>query len=102
MFSVLAGFVEPGETIEECVRREVKEETGIEVGNVRYFGSQPWPFPNSLMVAFTADCAAGEIVLDRVELADAGWFTADRLPVIPGRLTVARRLIDWFVESRRA
>jgi len=101
MYSVLAGFVEPGETLEECVHREVKEETGIEVRNVRYFASQPWPFPNSLMVAFTAEHAAGEIAIDPVELAEAGWYAADALPRIPDRITVARKLIDWFVESRR-
>jgi NAD+ diphosphatase len=101
MYSVLAGFVEPGETLEDCVHREVKEETGIEVRNVRYFTSQPWPFPNSLMVAFTAEYAAGEIALEPEELADAGWYAADALPLIPDRITVARKLIDWFVESRR-
>ena len=101
MYSVLAGFVEPGETLEECVHREVKEEAGIEVRNVRYFSSQPWPFPNSLMVAFTAEHAAGEIAIDPVELAEAGWYAADALPRIPDRITVARKLIDWFVESRR-
>lgn len=101
LYSVLAGFVEPGETLEDCVVREVKEETGIDVTNVRYFGSQPWPFPNSLMVAFTADHAGGAIHIDPVELTDAGWYTPEGLPRIPDRLTVARRLIDWFVESRR-
>lgn len=101
LYSVLAGFVEPGETLEECVRREVKEEAGIEVRNVRYFTSQPWPFPNSLMVAFTAEHAAGEISIDPVELADAGWYAADELPRVPDRITVARKLIDWFVEGRR-
>ena len=100
MYSVLAGFVEPGETLEECVHREVKEETGIKVRNVRYFTSQPWPFPNSLMVAFTAEHAGGEIAIDPVELAEAGWYAADALPRIPDRITVARKLIDWFVESR--
>jgi NAD+ diphosphatase len=100
MYSVLAGFVEPGETLEECVHREVREETGIEVADVRYFGSQPWPFPNSLMVGFTARYAAGEIVLDQAELVDAGWYRADALPRVPHPLSIARRLIDWFVESR--
>jgi NAD+ diphosphatase len=98
-YSVLAGFVEPGETLEECVRREVREETAIEVSNVRYLQSQPWPFPNSLMLAFTAMHASGEISIDRVELVEAGWFSVEGLPSIPGRLTVARRLIDWFIEG---
>jgi len=96
LYSVLAGYVEPGETLEECVHREIREETGIEVKNLRYFASQPWPFPHSLMIAFTAEHAGGEIVVDGTELKDAGWYTADALPRIPDRMTVARRLIDWF------
>ena len=99
MYSVLAGFVEPGETLEETVMREVKEEVGIEVTDIRYFGSQPWPFPDSLMVAFTARYAGGEISIDREEIVDAGWFTADDLPRIPDKISIARRLIDWFVEK---
>ena len=82
-FSVLAGFVEPGETLEECVKREVSEEVGITVKNIRYFGSQPWPFPDSLMVAFTAEYAAGEIEIDDSEIAEAGWYSAKQLPPIP-------------------
>ena len=100
LYSVLAGFVEPGETLEECVRREVREETGIEVRAIRYFASQPWPFPNSLMIAFIAEHARGEIVIDSAELVDAGWYTAGALPQIPDRITVARRLIDWFTSGR--
>ncbi|HYH04310.1 MAG TPA: NAD(+) diphosphatase [Bacillota bacterium] len=99
MYSVLAGFVEPGETLEECVRREIREEVGIEVSNIRYFGSQPWPFPDSLMLAFTAEYAKGELVLDNKELADAGWFTKEQLPEIPGKFSIARELIDWFVSG---
>ena len=98
-YSVLAGFVEPGETLEECVAREIKEEVGISVKNIRYFGSQPWPFPNSLMVGFSADYAGGEIKADQSEIADAGWFRADNLPSIPPRITIARHLIDWFVHK---
>ena len=100
MFSVLAGFVEPGETIEECVVREVKEEVGVTVGNVRYVASQPWPFPNSLMLGFTADYIEGDLNLDPVEIAEAGWFTADALPSIPGRISIARRLIDRFLDKQ--
>jgi NAD+ diphosphatase len=96
-YSVLAGFVEPGENLEECVAREIKEEVGISVNNIRYFASQPWPFPNSLMVAFLADYAGSEIKTDTTEIRDAGWFTADNLPAIPPRITIARHLIDWFV-----
>ncbi len=95
-YSVIAGFVEPGETLEECVRREVLEEVGIRVRKIRYFGSQPWPFPDSLMVAFTAEYAAGEIVVNPAEIADAGWFSDDALPPIPPPISIARRLIDWF------
>ena len=98
-YSVLAGFVEPGETLEACVQREVREETGIAVREIRYFGSQPWPFPDSLMVAFTAEHAGGEISVDSNEIVDAEWFAADGLPRIPGKYSIARRLIDWFAEK---
>jgi NAD+ diphosphatase len=96
-YSVVAGFVEPGESLEACAQREVLEEVGLHIKNVRYFASQPWPFPNSLMIGFTADYASGEITLEESELADAGWFTADRLPSLPPKMTIARKLIDWFV-----
>ena len=76
-YSVLAGFVEPGETLEDCVAREIREEVGLSVANIRYFGSQPWPFPNSLMVAFVADYAGGQIRIDPSEITDAAWFTAE-------------------------
>lgn len=98
-YSVLAGFVEPGETLEECVIREVKEETGIMVDTVTYFGSQPWPFPDSLMCAFTARYAAGTLCPDQRELTDAGWYTADALPEIPSGYSISRKLIDWFIEQ---
>lgn len=101
-YSVLAGFVEPGETLEECVVREVKEEAGIEVKNIKYFGSQPWPFPDSLMVGFTAEYAGGELVIDKNELADAGWYTVDELPPIPGKMSVAWKLINWFVNNHKS
>ena len=96
-YSVLAGFVEPGETLEEAVSREVKEEVGVELQDVRYFASQPWPFPNSLMIAFTAEWAGGEIAVDTAELAEAAWFRASEMPPIPPKVTVSRALIDWFV-----
>jgi NAD+ diphosphatase len=99
-FSVLAGFVEPGETLEETVRREVREEVGIDVDDVRYFGSQPWPFPSQLMIGFTARYAGGGLHVDDAELAEAGWFAPDELPPIPGPFTIARRLIDDFVTRR--
>ena len=97
MYSVLAGFVEPGESLEECVKREIREEAGIEVKDIKYFASQPWPFPDSLMVGFTARYAAGEITVDNKEIVEAAWFTADNLPEIPAKVSIARRLIDWFV-----
>jgi NAD+ diphosphatase len=101
LYSVLAGFVEPGETLEECLMREVKEEVGIETKNIRYFGSQPWPFPHSLMVAFTAEYAGGEVTIDERELSDADWFSTSNLPKIPSRGTIARELIEWFLEKNR-
>ncbi len=96
-YSVLAGYVEPGETLEECAQREVCEEIGIDITNIRYFGSQPWPFPNSLMIGFTADYASGEITLEESELADAQWFAPDELPNLPPPMTIARKLINWFI-----
>ena len=94
MYSALAGFVEPGETIEDCLVREVREEVGLEVGELRYFASQSWSFPHSLMIAFTAEYAGGEIRLDESEIAEARWFPADGLPPRPPSLSIARRLID--------
>ncbi len=99
LYSVLAGFVEPGESLEETVAREVKEEVGIEIKNIRYFGSQPWPFPNSLMVGFTAEYAGGTITPEPMEIEDAAWFDPDHLPPIPGEPSIARRLINWFVSQ---
>jgi NAD+ diphosphatase len=99
-YSVLAGFVEPGETLEECVQREIREEVGITVKNIRYFGSQPWPFPNSLMIAFVADYTSGEITIDGSEIVDAAWFLKDKLPKIPPTISIARQLIDWFTKTQ--
>jgi NAD+ diphosphatase len=96
-FSTLAGFVEVGETLEAAVAREIHEEAGVAVADVRYFGSQPWPFTGSLMIGFTARWAGGEIVPDPTEIADADWFPPDELPRIPPRLSIARELIDDFV-----
>ena len=98
-FSVLAGFVEPGESLEEAVHREVKEEVGITVKDIAYFGSQPWPFPDSLMIGFTAQYESGEIRIDGEEIIQAGWYKAGDLPRVPGKLSIARQLIDWFVEK---
>lgn len=100
MFSCLAGFVEPGETIEEAVRREVAEEVGVELGEVRYWGSQPWPFPHSLMIGFMAEWRSGDIVCQEGEIAEARWFPPDGLPDIPPGMSIARRLIDDWVGRR--
>jgi len=97
-YSILAGFVDAGETLEECIHREVKEEVNIEVENIRYFGSQPWPFPDSLMIGFFADYKSGEISCDGKEIVKAGWFSADNLPDIPGKISIAREMIDWFID----
>ncbi|MBQ7444227.1 MAG: NAD(+) diphosphatase [Bacteroidaceae bacterium] len=96
-YGLVAGFVETGESLEEAVRREVREETGLEITDIRYFGSQPWPYPCGLMVGFTARYAAGEIHLQRSELSSGGWFTRADMPPIPGKSSIARRLIDdWL------
>lgn len=100
MYSCLAGFVEPGETLEEAVVREVHEEVGLDVGRVRYHSSQPWPFPHSLMIGFEAAWTGGEIVVDGVEIAEADWYEPDDLPPVPPRLSIARRLIDDWAARR--
>jgi len=101
VYSTLAGFVEPGESLEEAVAREVREEVGIEVKNIRYFGSQPWPFPHSLMIGFVADWDSGEIRPQEGEIEDAGWYGIDNLPGLPSRLSIARALLDDFISRRR-
>ncbi|MCH9628128.1 MAG: NADH pyrophosphatase [Chlamydiales bacterium] len=93
-YSVLAGYVEPGETLEQCVAREIEEEVDIHVQNIRYFGSQPWPFSNSLMMAFTCEWKEGEIVINKEELIDAGWFYHNNLPPLPSSASISRHLIE--------
>ena len=100
-YSVVAGFVEAGETLEECAMREVQEEVGVQIANIRYFGSQSWPFPNSLMIGLTADYAGGEICLEESEIADAKWFLPATMPQLPPRISIARQLIEAFL-SRNA
>ena len=103
IYSVLAGFVEPGESAEEAVAREVMEETGIRVKDIRYFGSQPWPFPNSLMLGFKAAYEAGEIRIEEEEIEDARWFTADAMPtVFPGGMSISQWLMRDFLDRHRS
>ncbi|MBI5087955.1 MAG: NAD(+) diphosphatase [Actinobacteria bacterium] len=100
MYSCLAGFVEPGESLEQAVVREVFEEVAVTVGEVTYRGSQPWPFPHSLMIGFRATWQSGDIVCDPTEIVDAQWYRRDAMPDIPPRISIARRLIDeWLVEA---
>jgi NAD+ diphosphatase len=102
MYSALAGFVEPGETLEQCLEREVEEEVGIRVANVRYFASQPWPFPHSLMIAFVADWKSGEIRPDPLEIEAAEWFSVRALPQLPNPISISRRLIDAVTNEMKA
>jgi len=100
VYALIAGFVEPGENIEEAIYREVDEEVGIQIKNLRYFGSQPWPFPDSLMIGFIADYASGELTIDHREIEEAGWYRYDNLPGRPSfSISIASQLIDDFVEK---
>ncbi|MDY9923189.1 NAD(+) diphosphatase [Methanobacterium sp.] len=99
MYGLIAGFVEPGETLTEAVQRETMEEVGLKVNNINYFGSQPWPYPNSLMIAFTADYESGKIQVDGKEIIDAQWFSADELPRVPSQMSIAGELIEWYLEN---
>ena len=100
MYGLVAGFVETGETLEECVIREVKEEVGLQIDNIRYFGSQAWPYPCGVMIGFTADYVSGEIHLQEEELSQARWFNRDHLPPIPDKMSIARKLIDDYIAER--
>lgn len=98
-YGLIAGFVETGETLEEAVRREVHEETGLEISDIRYFDSQPWPYPSGIMVGFTARYAGGQIRVQREELKNVAWFHRDHLPRLPEKLSIARRLVDDWLQA---
>jgi NAD+ diphosphatase len=100
VYSTLAGFVEAGESVEQCVVREVREEVGVEVGNLRYIGSQGWPFPHSLMLGFHAEYVSGDIRMQVDEIEDAQWFNVHQLPPLPAARSIARYLIDLYVARR--
>ncbi len=99
-WSILAGFVEPGESLEDCVRREVEEEVGVQLGAVAYAGSQPWPFPHQLMIGFTAEFSSGDLNPDGVELERAAWFTRETLPDLPPPVSLSRQMIDAWAKQR--
>lgn len=99
MYGLVAGFVETGETLEDCVRREVEEEVNLKVKNIKYFGSQAWPYPSGIMIGFTADHESGEIKLQDEELSRGGWFSKDGMPPIPDKMSIARMLIDDWLEN---
>lgn len=96
---LVAGFLETGETLEQCVEREVREETGLTIRDITYFGNQPWPYPSNQMIGFIADYVSGEIKLQEEELSSGSFFSKDNLPEIPRKLSLARKMIDWWLES---
>ncbi|MCK9150701.1 NAD(+) diphosphatase [Methanobacterium alcaliphilum] len=100
-YGLIAGFVEAGETLEEAVQREILEEVGLKVKNIEYFGSQPWPFPHSLMIGFTAEYESGDIEVDGKEIEHARWFTKKEIPDMPSKISIASELIDWFCENNQ-
>lgn len=101
VYGLIAGFVEPGESVEDAVYREVQEEVGIQIKNLTYYGSQAWPFPDSLMIGFTADYAGGELVINETEIEDAGWYKATNMPGGPSSsVSIARKLINDFIQQQ--
>ncbi|MBE6368687.1 MAG: NAD(+) diphosphatase [Lentisphaerae bacterium] len=101
VYSLIAGFVEAGESAEDAVRREVREEVGLEIKNIQYKYSQSWPFPDSLMLGFTAEYAAGEVTPDGEEIVDADFYRPDELPALPGKSSIARRIIDEYIAEQK-
>lgn len=100
IYSLLAGFVEPGEMLEQTVVREVMEEVGLTIKNLHYFSSQPWPFQSNLMLGFIAEYAAGEIQIDATEIEDAQWFPLNKLPQLPKPVSLSRQMIDKYLAMR--
>ena len=98
-YALVAGFIEAGETLEEGVKREVMEEVGLKINNIKYFGSQPWPFPHSLMVGFTCEYESGEINVDGKEIIDAKWFDVDDVTPMPSKISISNELIEWYIET---
>lgn len=99
-YGLIAGFVETGETLEQAVQREVMEETHITIKNIKYFGSQAWPYPCGLMVGYMAEYKSGELLLQHAELSHGAWFKYDNLPQIPEKLSIARKIIDKWLEGK--
>lgn len=100
MYSIIAGFVDAGEDLESTVKREVLEEVGIKIKNIKYYGNQTWAFPNSLMIGFFAEYESGEIKVDGKEILDAAWFKKDNLPNLPKKMSIARKMINNFIENK--
>ena len=98
-YGLVAGFVEAGETLEEAVQREITEEVGLQVKNIKYYGSQSWPYPNSLMIGFTAEYESGQIHVDGKEIADAKWFKSSEIDKRPSKISISGELIDWFIDN---
>ena len=100
LYSILAGFIEVSESAEETVKREVFEEVNLEITNIKYFGSQPWPFPSQLMLGYICDYKSGEIQIDEKEIIEANWYRYDKLPLVPPTSSLSGQLINYFVEDR--
>lgn len=101
-YGLVAGYLDQGETLEDCCRREVMEETALSIKNIKYFGSETWPFPNNVMIGFTAEYAAGEIKVQEEELLEAAFFRRGSLPELPGRISLTRRMIDCWNSGKNS